>query len=135
MPHVLSRPALAALGLTATLLSGCLVATPEDMQVPSPDGQYVLEVDFSGGGLTLQPGLDAEVTLRHVSGASRPLASLQAVRGLEIVWSEPRALRICAQDAEAPQDGPVTVETPSGPETFSVSYACPARPTPAGFGG
>ncbi|MBW0150576.1 MAG: hypothetical protein KXJ53_05130 [Phenylobacterium sp.] len=130
-----SRPALAALGLTASLLSGCLVATPDDMQVPSPDGQYVLEVAFTGGGLTLRRGLGAELALRHASGASTDLANLGAVRGLEIVWSGPRTLRICAQDAEAPQDGPVTVETPSGPETFSVSYACPARSPPEGFGG
>lgn len=131
MAQPLSRPAFAALGLTAALLSGCLVATPDDMQVPSPDGQYVLEVDFTGGGLTLQPGLGAELALRHTSGASSPLASLEAVRGLEIVWSGPRTLRICAQDAEAPQNGPVTVETPEGPVTFSVSYACPAPSFPA----
>lgn len=127
MPLSLTHPALAALGLTALLLSGCLVATPDDMQVPSPDGQYVLEVDFTGGGLTLLPGLGAELGLRHTSGASSPLASLEAVRGLEIVWTGPRTVSICAQDAKAPQDGQVTVETPAGSETFSVSYACPAQ--------
>ncbi|MDP1641811.1 MAG: hypothetical protein Q8L59_06465 [Phenylobacterium sp.] len=125
MPQSLASPA--ALGLAAILLSGCLVATPDDMQVPSPDGQYVLEVAFTGGGLTLRPGLGAELALRHASGASSPLASLEAVRRLEIAWSNPRTLRICAPDAEAPQGGPVVVETPAGPETFLVSYACPAQ--------
>jgi hypothetical protein len=134
MPQPSPRPAVAALGLTAALLSGCLVATPDDMQVPSPDDQYVLEVNFTGGGLTLQPGLGAELALRHTSGASSPVASLEAVRALEIVWSGPRALRICDQDSEAPADGAVSVATPSGPEIFAVSYACPARPPPAGFG-
>lgn len=126
------RPApLAALGFAALLLSGCLVATPDDMQLPSPDGQYVLEVTFTGGGLTLRRGLGADLSLRHESGARAELGSLPAVRGLEIVWDGPRSLRICARDAEPPQDGPVTVETPTGPETFEVGYVCPAQAFPA----
>ncbi|MDP1875260.1 hypothetical protein [Phenylobacterium sp.] len=126
-----SRRTALALGLTSVLLSGCLVATPADMEVPSPDGQFHLEVSFAGGGLTLRPSLAAEVSLRHASGAESALATLSPVRGMEIVWSGPRALRICAQDAAPPPDGPVTVQTPTGPETFAVSYGCPARASPA----
>ncbi|WP_300576438.1 hypothetical protein [Phenylobacterium sp.] len=124
---------LASLGLAAVLLSGCLVSTPEDMETPSPDGQFVLDVAFRGGGLTLRPGLGAELSLRHVSGAETAVATLDAVRSLGIAWTGARALRICAEDAEPADDASVVVETPAGPETFTVTYACPAQPSPEGF--
>ena len=124
---------LAPLGLAAVLLSGCLVSTPEDMETPSPDGQFVLDVAFSGSGLTLRPGLGAELSLRHVSGAETAFATLDAVRSLGIAWTGGRSLRICAEDAEPVDDASVVVETPAGPETFTVTYACPAQPSPEGF--
>ncbi|MDP2212256.1 MAG: hypothetical protein Q8J81_00235 [Phenylobacterium sp.] len=108
------------------------MAAPDDMQVPSPDGRYVLEVNFTGGGLTFRRGLGADLALRHASGAAAPLGSLHAVQGLEIVWSGPRTLRICARNTEPPPSGPVTVDTPTGPETFAVSYVCPAQTVPTG---
>lgn len=126
---------LAALGLTALLLSGCLVSTPDDMETPSPDGQFMLDVAFTGGGLTLRPGLGAELSLRHQSGAETTFATLDAVRSLGIAWTGTRAVRICAEDAEPIDDASVVVETPAGPETFTVTYACPAQPSPEGFQG
>jgi len=126
---------LASLGLAAVLLSGCLVSTPEDMETPSPDGQFVLDVAFRGGGLTLRPGLGADLSLRHASGAETPVAALDAVRSLGIAWTGSRALRICAEDAEPVDDASVIVDTPAGPETFTITYACPAQPSPDGFQG
>lgn len=127
------RPA--SIGLAAVLLSGCLVSTPQDMETPSPDGQFVLDVAFKGGGLTLRPGLGAELALRHVSGAETSFAALDSVRSLGIAWTGARTLRICAEDADPIDDASVVVETPAGPETFTVTYACPAQPSPDGFKG
>lgn len=126
---------LAPLGAAALLLSGCLMSIPDDMETPSPDGQFVLDVAFTGGGLTLRTGLGAELSLRHVSGAETTFATLASVRSLGIAWTGARTLRICAEDAEPVDDASVVVETPAGPETFIVTYACPAQPTPEGFQG
>ncbi|MDP1617998.1 hypothetical protein [Phenylobacterium sp.] len=109
------------------------MATPDDMETPSPDGQFMLDVAFTGGGLTLRPGLGAQLSLRHVSGAETAFATLDAVRSLGIAWTGARTLRICAADAEPVEDASVVVETPGGPETFTVTYACPAQPSPEGF--
>ena len=128
------RLRLLRLGLGAApalLLSACIVSQPEDMSLQSPDGQFVLEADFSGGGITLVPGLSAELSLRHRDGEPTQVATLDAIRQLELAWTEPRTLRICAQGAEPAQDQTVTVDTPQGPADFQVSYGCPARP-PAG---
>ncbi|MEH6676789.1 hypothetical protein [Phenylobacterium sp.] len=135
MKQMPGRGGFASLSLTALLLSGCLVSTPDDMETPSPDGQFMLDVTFTGGGLTLRPGLGAELSLRHESGAETAFATLDSVRSLGIAWTGARALRICAEDAEPVDDASVVVETPAGPETFTVTYACPAQPSPAGFQG
>lgn len=124
------RPGLIA--APALLLSACIVSQPQDMRLQSPDGQFVLEADFSGGGITLVPGLSAELSLRHQDGEPTQVASLDAIRQLEIAWTAPRALRICAQGAEPAQDQTVTVDTPQGPAEFAVSYGCPARPATGG---
>ncbi len=134
MPHLRRlralRPGLIA--APALLLSACIVSQPEDMSLRSPDGQFVLEADFSGGGITLVPGLSAELSLRHRQGEATPVATLDAVRQLEIAWTQARALRICAQGAEPAQGQTVTVDTPQGPADFQISYGCPARPQAGG---
>lgn len=134
MPHVRRfRPLRLGLATApALLLSACIVSQPQDMSLQSPDGQFVLEADFSGGGITLVPGLSAELTLRHQDGEPTQVATLDAIRQLELAWTQPRALRICAQGAEPAQDQTVTVDTPQGPADFQVSYGCPARPQAGG---
>lgn len=116
--------------LAVLALGGCFVASPEDMELSSPDGQFRLLVDFEGGGLTLRPGLRARLTLKHKALAQAPFATLDPVRNLEMSWAEPRVIRICAPAAKGPTEQIVSVPTPDGAATFQVRYVCPARPPP-----